>query len=154
MAPRIKYCCRDAFGKQWGTLGNTKAGIKPGAPAMGAQRINHWTTREVPPVPFLPLISSVTLGESFSFSSSVTWRVWIHWAQRSPLLRPQHLLVFFGLMVLCSPKLSWCWFWVSMKEADHRKPNVDLLGLRSQQSYRASVGACPGLGVGNVLETP
>ena len=41
-----------------------------------------------------------------------------------------------------------------MKEADHRKPNVDLLGLRSQQSYRASVGACPGLGVGNVLETP
>ena len=50
-------------------------GIKPGAPAMGAQRLNHWTTREVPPVPFLPRISSATLGESFSFSSSVTWRV-------------------------------------------------------------------------------
>jgi len=41
-----------------------------------------------------------------------------------------------------------------MKEADRRKPNIDLLGLRSQQSYRASVDACPCLGVGNVPETP
>ena len=39
-------------------------GIKPGPPALGAQSLTHWTTREVPASTLVSLIHSSLIGQS------------------------------------------------------------------------------------------